>query len=394
MRIAVDHQVTSLQDAGGMSRYHYELARQLRGREDVALDLLLGGQNSLLPFAALESDGVRVEMWKSRLGAGYPRYAMNAVWTAATAPLRGRYDVYHASYQRWEPAIRHRALVATHHDATQERFPELFPNAAAIRARKGKLYRRADMVICVSESARQDLMEIYGVEEARTRLVHHGVTPVETISGFEDADTPPYVLYVGSRSAYKNFPALVQAFAASGNAQALRLVVAGGGGWSDAERTAIESHGLRDRVVLLPRVDEARLASLYRGAALLVYSSLYEGFGLPPLEAMSVGCPVLVSRTSSLPEICGDAAHYFDPGTKGALEQELDRLLGDTALRGAKVDAGRAWVGRYTWESAATGTLAAYRAALDRAQQRIQRGPKARTQAGTASATAGPASRG
>jgi glycosyltransferase involved in cell wall biosynthesis len=94
---------------------------------------------------------------------------------------------------------------------------------------------------------------------------------------------------------------------------------------------------------------------------------------LPPLEAMSAGCPVLVSRTSSLPEICGDAAYYFDPATKGALEQELERLLGDSTLLGAKVDAGRARVGRYTWESAAAGTLAVYREALDRAQKRAQK---------------------
>jgi glycosyltransferase involved in cell wall biosynthesis len=371
VRIAVDHQVTSLQDAGGMSRYHYELARQLRGREGVAMDLLLGGQSSVLPFAALEDGGVCVESWKSRLGPGYPRYAMNAMWTAAIAPLRGRYDVYHASYQRWEPAIRHRALVATHHDATQERFPELFRNAAAIRARKGRLYRRADLVICVSESARQDLVEIYGVEKARTRLVHHGATPVaETVSAFQDGDARPYVLYVGARSAYKNFFALVQTFAAADSARPMRLVVAGGGAWSDAERAAIAEHGLENRVVLLPRVDEARLGALYRGAVLFVYPSLYEGFGLPPLEAMSAGCPVLVSRTSSLPEICGDAAHYFDPSRKGELERELQRLLGDAALRVAKVAAGLARVGRYTWESAATGTLAVYREALDRAGAR------------------------
>ena len=362
MRIAVDHQVTSLQDAGGMSRYHYELARQLRGCEGVAMDLLLGGQSSVLPFAELEGGGVCVESWKSRLGPGYPRYVMNAVWTATMAPLRGRYELYHASYQRWEPAIRHRALVATHHDATQERFPELFRNAAAIRARKGRLYRRADLVICVSESAQQDLMEIYGVEKARTRLVHHGVTPVvETAGEFRDGDPRPYVLYVGSRSAYKNFLALVEAFGSTDSALAMRLVVAGGGAWRDTERAAIAEHGLEDRVVLMPRVDEARLAALYRGAALLVYPSLYEGFGLPPLEAMSAGCPVLVSRTSSLPEICGDAVYYFDPATKGALEQELQRLLGDAALRVAKVAAGHARVGRYTWESAATGTLAVYR---------------------------------
>lgn len=375
MRIAVDHQVTSLQDAGGMSRYHYELARQLRGREGISLDLLLGGESSLLPFAGLEGEGLRVELWKSHLRAGYPRYAMNALWTAAIAPVRGRYDVYHATYQRWESAIRHRALVATHHDATQERFPELFRNAAAIQARKRRLYQRANMVICVSESARRDLLEIYGVDRSRTCVVHHGVTPVaEGGVGRGDDEGQPYVLYVGSRSAYKNFLALVRAFAAAETARGMRLLVAGGGRWSAGESETIAALGLEARVVLLPRVEEARLGELYRGAALFVYPSLYEGFGLPPLEAMSAGCPVLVSCSSALPEVCGEAAHYFDPADEGALERELWRLLGDIALLRSKVDAGRAWVGRYTWETSAQGTLAAYREALDRAHERAAAG--------------------
>jgi glycosyltransferase involved in cell wall biosynthesis len=371
VRIAVDHQVTSLQDAGGMSRYHYELARQLRGREDISLDLLLGGQSSVLPFAGLEGDGLEVESWKSRLGPGYPRYAMNALWTAAIAPIRRRYDVYHATYQRWEPAIRHRALVATHHDATQERYPELFRNAAAIQSRKLRLYKRADMVICVSESARRDLLEIYDVDRSRTCVVHHGVTPVgEGGAGRGDDQEQPYVLYVGSRSEYKNFLALLRAFAAAGATRGMRLLVAGGGRGSAGERETIFSLGLAGCVVLLPRVDEAHLGELYRRAALFVYPSLYEGFGLPPLEAMSAGCPVLVSRSSALPEVCGEAAHYFDPAEEAALERELGRLLGDTELLRAKVDAGRAWAGRYTWETSAQGTLAAYREALDRAHER------------------------
>jgi glycosyltransferase involved in cell wall biosynthesis len=371
VRIAVDHQVTSLQDAGGMSRYHYELARQLRRGEGISLDLLLGGENAVLPFPSLEGEGVHVESWKSRLRPGYPRYAMNALWTAAVAPLRGRYDIYHATYHRWELAIRHRALVATHHDATQERFPHLFPNAAAIRTRKRRLYQRADMVICVSESARRDLIEIYGVDESRTRLVHHGVTPVaENAAEPGNGEGRPYVLYVGWRRAYKNFLALVRAFAAAGVARHMRLVVAGGGEWSAAERATITELRLEDRVVLLERVDEAELGDIYSGASLFVYPSLYEGFGLPPLEAMSAGCPVLVSRSSSLPEICGQAAHYFDPADERSLEQELGRLLSDPVLLRAKVEAGLAWVGRYTWETAAQGTLAVYREALDRARQR------------------------
>src|SRR3954447_1635812 len=227
-----------------MSRYHYELARKLRDGGNASLDLLLGGESSVLPFSELTGGSVRVESWKSRFGPGYSRYAMNALWTAAIAPMRGRYDVYHATYQRWEPAIRHRALVATHHDATQERFPELFRNAAAIQARKRRLYRRADMVICVSESARLDLVEIYGVEASRTRVVYHGVTPLAGNEAGRSDDGPPYVLYVGSRTAYKNFPALLEAFATAETPRDLRLIVAGGGAWSAGERAAIAGLGL------------------------------------------------------------------------------------------------------------------------------------------------------
>jgi glycosyltransferase involved in cell wall biosynthesis len=299
---------------------------------------------------------------------------MNALWTAAIAPIRGRYDVYHATYQRWEPAIRHRALVATHHDATQERFPELFRNAGAIQARKRRLYQRADMVICVSESARRDLLEIYDVDRSRTCVVHHGVTPVAGGAARRDDKGQPYVLYVGSRSAYKNFLALLRAFATAEATHGMQLLVAGGGRWNAGERETIVALGLEGRVLLLPRVEEAHLGELYRGAALFVYPSLYEGFGMPPLEAMSARCPVLVSRSSALPEVCGEAAHYFDPADEGALERELGRLLGDTDLLRAKVDAGRAWVGRYTWETSAQGTLAAYREALDRAHERTAAG--------------------
>ena len=126
------------------------------------------------------------------------------------------------------------------------------------------------------------------------------LTPVaETTAAFEDGDARPYVLYVGSRSAYKNFPALMQAFGKAEAARSMRLVVAGGGRGAMPSARRWRRTALESRVLLLPRVEEAHLGALYRGAALFVYPSLYEGFGLPPLEAMSAGCPVLVSRTSS-----------------------------------------------------------------------------------------------
>ena len=122
----------------------------------------------------------------------------------------------------------------------------------------------------------------------------------------------PYLLYVGSRAGYKNFGLLLEAFSRSGLAGHYRLLAVGGGAFTAAEQQRIASLRLAGSITVIPKADDAILARAYRDAALFIYPSLYEGFGFPPLEAMSMGCPVLVNRTSSLPEVCGDAAFYFD----------------------------------------------------------------------------------
>ena len=185
-----------------------------------------------------------------------------------------------------------------------------------------------------------------------------------------------YVLYVGSRGVRsKNFPALLRAFAAAEATRGMRAVgggAAGGGAQGSARRSL--PWGWRG-VSCCCRAWRRR--TWVSSIAALHCSSIrafMRDLDCPPLEAMSARCPVLVSRSSALPEVCGEAAHYFDPAVEGALERELGRVLGDRKLLRSKVDAGRAWVGRYTWETSAQGTLAAYREALDRAQERTAAG--------------------
>jgi glycosyltransferase involved in cell wall biosynthesis len=365
MHILYDHQVFSLQDSGGISRYHFELARNLQTLEQTQIDLLMGGNASVLPFPRLARPGTRVLSWKTSLQPGYKRFAVNEALLSLAAPLRGLVDIYHPTLNRIMPAVRRRRIVVTQHDCTHERFPHLFRNTDAFIRAKRHILSRADAIICVSESSRRDLLHFYDVDEARTHVVHHGFSPLE--SSPEPAPckpSAPYLLYVGSRTEYKNFSLLLQAFARSGLAQRFRLVTVGGGPYSTEEGETLAELGLGDKVRLIKGASDPDLAELYRNATLFVYPSLYEGFGFPPLEAMSLGCPVLANRTSSLPEICGDAASYFETDDVEELAQVLKATLENTENLRKQREAGYQQVRLYSWPEAARKTLEIYAACL------------------------------
>src|SRR6201999_3653680 len=210
---------------------------------------------------------------------------------------------------------------------------------------------------CVSQSSRRDLLHFYDVDEDKTHVVHHGFSPLQLDSTRAETSGEsriPYLLYVGSRSEYKNFQLLLEAFSRSGLDSDYRLMVVGGGEFSAAERARISSLGLAGRINLIPKANDATLADAYRNAALFVYPSLCEGFGFPPLEAMSLNCPVLVFRTSSLPEVCGDAAFYFDHSNPEDLAHAMVSTLGNAEGLNVKRQLGDRQVTLYDWKQTAT----------------------------------------
>ncbi len=365
MRILYDHQVFSLQDTGGISRYHFELAKALQALPGTQMEILMGGNAAVLPFTGLRRPNTRVSSWKTQTKPDYARYAMNEVLLSLVAPLRGLFDIYHPTLNRLMPTVRHRRIVVTQHDCTHERFPDLFRNTDAFIRVKRHILSKADAIVCVSESSRRDLLHFYDVDEAKALVVHHGFSPLqESHRPATVAQDGPYLLYVGSRTEYKNYALLIRAFALSSLASHYRLVAVGGGPGSNEEQSTIAQLGLADQVRLIPSASDPALAGLYRNASLLVYPSRYEGFGFPPLEAMSLGCPVLANHTSSLPEICGDAAFYFHSQDASELAQVLVATLGDSEGLEQKRQAGYERVRRYTWASTARRTLEIYAACL------------------------------
>ena len=284
VRILYDHQVFSLQNTGGNSRYHFELMRHLAHDPDVRQELFLGFHQSEMPFEDLAGNNLRVVGWKSSLRPGGRRFMVNELLNNADALGRGRFDIYHPTHHRFMPLVRARRTVVTQHDCTQEKFPAEFRyNDRVLRYRKA-LFARADRIICISEASRHDLLHFYTLDPAKTRVIHHGFTRLERSSRaaaeLRSQLHRDYVLYVGSRALYKNFRGLLHAFHDAELHQTIDLVVLGGGPISLDDERLISDLGLSSAIVRIPRVNDALLAEAYARARLLAYPSLFEGFGL------------------------------------------------------------------------------------------------------------------
>jgi glycosyltransferase involved in cell wall biosynthesis len=249
-----------------------------------------------------------------------------------------------------------------------ELFADEFADAKRAAKAKRAAVNRADHIICVSENTRQDLVRVYGVDPARTSVVHLGSSmdlgaPAdEALSG----STAPSLLYVGHRRGYKNFHAVLQAYADSATLRDFELVAFGGPRPTPDERKEIDRLGLGDRVRFEAGSDQ-KLAAHYRRATVFVYPSKYEGFGIPPLEAMNYGCPVVCSDRASIPEVVGDAGVYFDPDDVEDLRAKLERVATSDELQADLRARGQARLTAFSWDRCAAATAQIYRDVMNSA---------------------------
>ncbi len=234
--------------------------------------------------------------------------------------------------------------------------------------------RVAARVIAISQATADDLQVAYAIDRRKIDVIYEATVPATDV----DAGASQlgmhlpgsYALFVGTIQPRKNLVRLAQAYAQLVKSHSVPwdLVIAGGRGWLSGEVVAaIEALGLPDRIHLLGYVPESQLPPLLNGAQLFCFVSLYEGFGLPILEAQAAGVPVMTANNSSLPEIAGDAAILVDPTDVDAIAEAMLRLSSDEALRQQLIVAGRANVARFSWQKAARETLAGL---LKAAQQR------------------------
>jgi len=362
MRLAFDYQAFHLQSYGGVSRYFARLAQGL-----------LDGDNKVGIFAPVHRNSYLGDLPRGVVhGRHVPQYP------ARTARLLGAYNRLHArlSMARWEPDLVHetyyspapaicaKPTVVTVFDMIHELYPNDFLACDNTTRHKRAAVERADHVICISESTRNDLVHLFGIPERKVSVVLLGFDP--SMSGqpgpaYRTPSGRPFILYVGQRRGYKNFDGLVQAMGGSARLRHdFDLVAFGGGAFTPIELSGIAATGLSADHVVQIGGDDNFLGSLYRAARVFVYPSLYEGFGIPPLEAMAHDCPVICSNTSSLPEVVGEAAELFTPSDDDALRGAIERVAySDDAIARLSM-LGHERVRRFSWQKCAADTLHIY----------------------------------
>ncbi|MGF6094388.1 glycosyltransferase family 4 protein [Pseudomonas sp. 18175] len=361
MRIAFDHQIFCLQQYGGISRYFSRIAEHMFAeKNDVGIFSPLHRNFYLKDLPEGIVHGRRADHYLPRT----TRLALTYNHLLGQQSMRGwKPQVVHETYfSRFGIAPKGCPVVLTIYDMIHELFPQSFSAKDQTTLLKQCAVERADHVICISESTRQDLIRLFDVPEKKLSVVHLGFEQFKPATGKTDAPQPrPYLLYVGSRHGYKNFSGLLNAVSTSTRLKAdFDIIAFGGGAFSGSELELINRLGFGIDRVRQVGGDDTVLASLYDGAKAFVYPSLYEGFGLPPLEAMAHACAVISSDTSSMPEVIGDAGVLFDPTQNDEMAGAIERVVYSDSETARLIALGRERLNHFSWQRCTQETLSIY----------------------------------
>ena len=385
-RITIDY-TSAIHQGAGIGRLTRELVRAFLALDEAQQHeirlLVMGRPGTEVPITNLMRTAnlpMRTLRWNDRW--------LYRLWFKANVPLpvqrfSGPCDLYHAADFVLPPLDKNTPSVVTVHDLSFERDPNSAPPRLIPFLKKvvPQSAQRATHLIADSHATAQDLQTLYGIDPAKITVIHSGVEsrfmPFDEesiiarrkrkyVQRHYQLGDAPFILTVGTMQRRKNHLGLVRAFAKLINrphsaSNVICLVIAGGQGWLyDDVLAEVEKLNLTDRVKFIGFVEDGDLPHLYTLASAFAFPSFYEGFGLPPLEALACGVPVVTSNVSSLPEVVGDAALTIDPNDIDALADALDKALHDDAWRAEARTRGLARAHEFTWGRAARQLLGVY----------------------------------
>jgi glycosyltransferase involved in cell wall biosynthesis len=355
MRILYDHRVLSDQASGGITRYFCELYSNLKLRTNVYPEI-----------SVLYCENVHyTDMMRSKpplcgtnfKGKWYAVRIANELLTRYKLSS-GKYDIFHPTYfDTYHIGLS--PYVITVYDMIYELYPEYFVGDPIAETKK-TVVENADKIIAISENTKNDIVSIYEIDPD---LI--SVTPLATSLGDATPETigipPRYILFVGNRWWYKNFEVFARAMTMLLHEDSeLKIICAGSSDFNTSELNLFKSLGISNSVLHCNIRSDGELSSLYRNALAFVFPSLYEGFGIPTLEAMSCGCPVVASSRSSIPEVAGTAAVYFNPEDSCNMADAVAKVIYSPKIREDLIRKGHIQNAKFSWDKTADKTLAVY----------------------------------
>ena len=367
MRILYDGQIYATQAAGGINRYFANLISRLPEDFNPALTTLTTCQPRNVNYPT--HPNLKTYFYK-RFGfrPGAVSYWLEKHYFRAVASFNS-FDLVHPTYYglltRKQMNQCRYPVVLTVYDMIHELFAEQLDFNGQKAEEKRKAIFAAQAVICISENTKKDLLERYSLPEEKVTVTYLASEIDASLSyGSEPVPSRPYYLYVGARYSYKNFDSLLAAFAKAVSVQPEIALCLVGLPFDEVEKEQIANLKLTDHIEHYRYANDRHLAKLYRCSVAFVYPSLYEGFGIPPLEAMSCGTVVVASNCSSIPEVVGDAGILFNPRATGDLADILLSLLDNPTERDRLIAKGQQRAQVFSWDKTVAQTLDVYRSVV------------------------------
>jgi len=363
MKILYDHQMFSFQQFGGITKYFAELIKNLPYETKFELSLLFSENHylkenhrifkkmNLLPEKEFKGKATLKE-YLTLLNKAYSTYKISS----------NKFDLFHPTfYDAYFLDILKKPYVVTVHDLIEFKYKETFFKHSHNRPHIEQVIRNANRIIAISANTKRDLLDTFNLNPDIIDVVHHGFNA--THNRKKTNHFGKYILFVGDRGSYKNFIGLVEAVSSLlTKTRGLKLVCVGKP-FKPEELELFRQFNIEEQLFAL-NVNEATLNELYSHALVFVYPSLYEGFGMPILEAFSNDCPVCLSNASCLPEIAGEAAEYFDPYNKESILNSIEKVINNKDVAERLRAIGKERLEFFSWQRTAEKTLDSYKKAL------------------------------
>ncbi len=367
MKVLYDHQCFVQQQYGGVSRYHYQLIKELNKLKNVNARLSLKYSNN---FYINKDESFDVKKFFPNHKFYFKRTILDFINRISTNRIldEGDYDIFHPTY--FNPYflnhINDKPFIVTIYDSIHEKYPEIINSIDKTLENKKILLSKAQLIIAISNSTKNDLIELYNIPPEKIEVVYLAASINKSLISLNVKLNIPekYILFVGNRDFYKNFNNFILAVEPLlKKHKDLFLICAGGGTFTNEEKMFFQSKQVA-RQILHKGADDVTLATLYANALAFIFPTLYEGFGIPALEAMNCDCPVIISNTSSLPEVGGDASIYFDPKNTDDMREKFESVIVSKDLREDLILKAKTQRQKFSFEKTARQTLEVYKRLL------------------------------